>query len=78
MKYPDYKSSIIIYSPSHNRSSKKESYRDALTYAAKYRNLLTKIYKIDNRRISIRIETPIVKDLKPTSAKFYISPKIVK
>ncbi len=78
MKYRDYKSSIIIYSPSRNRLSKKESYRDALAYAAKYRNLLAKEYKIDNRRISIRIETPIVKDLTPISAKFFITPKIIK
>lgn len=73
-KYPDYTSSIIIYPFLNTDWSNADSYKNALTYAANYRNVLTKEYKISNKRIFIKISKPFGKDA-PTIAKFFIVPK---
>lgn len=73
-KYPNYKSLIILY-PNYPEVSKKAAYQNALNYAADYRNLLTRDYKISNKRISIVIAKNFRKG---ATTKLFIVPKVVK
>ena len=74
-QYPNYTGLIIIHPDAYIRE--KDSYNNALTYVIGYRNILTKEYKIDNKRISIKIAKPVGEGT-PVIAKFFIVPKTVK
>lgn len=73
-KYADYKGLIFITPSSQEGFGSKGFYKDALGYAVNYRNLLVKKYKINNKRIVIKIGKPTGKDAW-AFAKFFIVPK---
>lgn len=78
-KYPDYKSLVIIYPLSDTELkarglSKKESRQLNLSYAIKYRDILSRQYKISRRRISIKIAKPDDR-YRAIRSKFFIVPK---
>ena len=76
-KYPNYKSLIVIYPSALDISERNIARKQAQLYAADCKSLLTKQYKIDKSRISIKIVKTVGKD-DVTKAKIFILPKIDK
>ena len=72
-KNSSYQGLIEIYLNDFDKWTYKERLKDALKYAADYRQQMTKDFKIENRRITIRIKKSVEKEA-PALANLYIVP----
>lgn len=72
-EYPSYKGLIIIYPSNSQEWNRKDAYKRAVEYVIDYRKSLTKEYKINPKRISIRIAEPNRKN-SLMMVDFYIVP----